>query len=87
MIGDKFWKIIDSHDNVTYSTAMGVNELKRFMWRMFGATYVGIDYREIHLSYGTKFFGHYVFSNGEETYRVQPARHARSHCGAKVVDE
>ena len=45
--------------------------------RRFGADYAGIDYREIRLSYGTKFLGHYVFSNGEETYRVQPARHAR----------
>ena len=45
--------------------------------RKFGADYAGIDYREIRLSYGTKFLGHYVFSNGEETYRVQPARYAR----------
>lgn len=77
MIGNKFWKIIDSHDNVTYSTARGVNELERFMWRTFGATYAAVDFREIALKSGTKFFGHYVFSNGEETYRVQPARHAR----------
>ena len=74
----KLWKIIDTHDNVTFSTAKNANVLADFMRRRFGADYVGIDYREIRLSYGTKFFGHYVFSNGEETYRVQPARHARS---------
>lgn len=73
----KLWKIIDTHDNVTFSTAKNANVLADFMRRRFGAEYAGIDYREISLSYGTKFFGHYVFSNGEETYRVQPARHAR----------
>ena len=77
MIGDKFWKIIDTHDKVTYSTARGVNELERFMWRMFGATYAGIDFREIDLPSGVKLHGYYVYSNGTETYRVQPARHAR----------
>lgn len=73
----KLWKIIDTADNVTYSTAKNANVLETFMQRRFGAEYVGIDYREIHLSYGTKFLGHYVFSNGTETYRVQPARHAQ----------
>ena len=76
-LGDKFWKIIDSHDKVTYSTARGVNEIERFMWRTFGATYVGIDFREIDLPSGVKLHGYYVYSNGTETYRVQPARHAR----------
>lgn len=76
MIGDKFWKIIDTHDKVTYSTARGVNEIERFMWRTFGATYAGIDFREIDLPSGVKLHGYYVYSNGTETYRVQPARHA-----------
>lgn len=73
----KLWKIIDTHDNVTFSTAKNANVLADFMRRRFGADYAGIDYREIRLSHGTKFLGHYVFSNGEETYRVQPVRHAR----------
>lgn len=73
----KLWKIIDTHDNVTYSTAKNANVLETFMQHRFGAEYAGIDYREIKLPCGTKLRAHYVFSNGEETYRVQPARHAR----------